>query len=118
MLVGSILRSNTSGSTTILHSIDLVSEFITSAHTTLNTTVGQKSSKDNILDIILTQQKVKVGRLKSAKAALTLTNNIIRGWLHQITDFSSPLPLFEELAFLDASKDSIRRFGNSLVTLW
>lgn len=100
----------------ILESVDLISMLVGSSHGTLDAAVGEETTEDDVLDPILTQQKVQVGRVESAEAGLALADKIGGAGLHGVADGRSPLVGLESLAILDGLEDAVVS-GNLLVAV-
>jgi len=105
------------GGAAILESVDLISMLVGSAHGTLDAAVGEETTEDHVLDSVLTQQKVQVGRMESAKAGLALADEIGGAGLHGVAEGRTPLVGLERLALLDGLEDA-KVAGNLLVTVF
>ena len=117
VLVSGVLCLDTGSSTAVLQGVNFVAKFVCGTHTWLDTAVGEETSKNNVLYLVLTKEKVKVGSLKSAQTRFSLANDIWVCRFHQIAEISTPFSLFEQFISLDSSENSIWVLCNCLVTL-
>ena len=113
----SVMTCDTGGRAAVFQSVDFVPMLICSSHRRLNAAICKETTKDQILDVVLTKQEVKVGRMESAKTNLSLDNQIFFGRGHHRADFRTPLTCQKCFAFLDTSQNSVGSRGNLLVTL-
>jgi len=91
---------------TILQRINLETTLVRRPHSTLNTTVRQKSTNHHILNPLLAQEKVQVGRMESAQAKLALHVDITRGRLHRGMVFGVPRIGFERFTLSNSREDA------------
>lgn len=101
MFKGSFLSLYRGGGTAILESVDLISVLVGSAHCTLDAAVREETSEDDVLDPVLTQHKVQVGRMKSAKAGLALDDEVSGAGLHGVANGRTPFVGLKGLSILD-----------------
>ena len=106
MLEGGLLSLHRCSGTAILEGVDLISVLVGSAHGTLDAAVGKESTEDDVLDPVLTEEEIQVGRVEAAKAGLALADEVGRAGLHRITNGGTPLVGLEGLALLDGLEDS------------
>ena len=106
MLKRCLLSLHGCSSTAILEGVDLVPVLVGSAHGTLDAAVGKESTEDDVLDSVLTEEEIQVGRVEATKAGLALADDIRRAGLHRVADGRSPLVGLEGLALLDGLEDS------------
>ena len=116
MLEGSLLSLDRCSGTAILEGVDLVPVLVGSAHGTLDAAVGKESTEDDVLDPVLTEEEIQVGRVEAAKAGLALADEVGRAGLHRVTKSGTPLVGLEGLALLDGLEDS-KVTGDLLVTV-
>ena len=72
-----------------------------SAHSRLDAAVGEETTKNDILDAILPEEKVEVGGMEAAKARLALADQVSGTGLHDIADRRTPFSGLEGFALLD-----------------
>ena len=116
MLEGGLLSLHRCSGTAILEGVDLISVLVGSAHGTLDAAVGKESTEDDVLDPVLTEEEIQVGRVEAAKAGLALADEVGRAGLHRIANGGTPLVGLEGLALLDGLEDS-KVTGDLLVTV-
>ena len=103
---GGLLSLHRGGGAAILQCVHLVPVLVGSAHGALDAAVCKESAKDDVLDSVLTEEEVQVGRVESAEAALALADEVGGGGLHGLADGRAPLVGLEGLALLDGLEDA------------
>jgi len=90
---------------------------IGSTHGRLDAAVGEETTKNDILNAILTKEKVQVRGMESAKTRLALADQIGGTRLHRIADGRPPFSSLEGFALLYGLEDAVRIAGNLLVSI-